>query len=299
MRRRGRRLRGLQRARGRRCASRSTARANDGEKGERDNVGRDVEDLFGGDAGGRADRQRRRQPHRGRPRQRCITGGGGSDELEGEAGNDRIAGGAGNDSLLGGSGADTLLARGGGRDDVRGGSGRDRATADGAGPRVARRRAAELAMRRTVLLTAALAGAALLAPAGAGAATAAISGDQLAVTALAGETNTDQRGPRRRDVHGDGHDDGPHGGRRLCRRHRQPGDVPGSRPHLRLRHRGRPERRRLHRGRLAHGLRGLDLRPPRRRRRHLHGRAVTENVDAGAGADGRRRRRGVGRSCGR
>jgi Ca2+-binding RTX toxin-like protein len=83
--------------------------AGDGEAGENDNVGADVEAVNGGSGddtltGGDADN--------------ALNGGAGNDTLYGSGGSDQLDGGAGDDLLDGGIGADTLI----------GGDGGDRAT---------------------------------------------------------------------------------------------------------------------------------------------------------------------------
>ena len=62
----------------RRSARRSTAQPNDGEGGEADNVGADVEELIGGRGGDILDRQRTRAQR--------IIGGGGGDRIDPGAG---------------------------------------------------------------------------------------------------------------------------------------------------------------------------------------------------------------------
>jgi Ca2+-binding RTX toxin-like protein len=89
--------------------------AGDGEAGENDNVGTDVDVVIGGSAGDN------------------ITGHGGSNDLYGGPGNDTLHGGNGNDRLFGGDGNDTLNGDGGndtldggaGGDAINGGSGTD------------------------------------------------------------------------------------------------------------------------------------------------------------------------------
>jgi Ca2+-binding RTX toxin-like protein len=83
--------------------------AGDGEAGENDDVGADVEVVNGGSGddtltGGDADN--------------TLNGGAGNDTLSGGGGNDQLDGGPGDDLLEGGMGADTLI----------GGDGTDRAT---------------------------------------------------------------------------------------------------------------------------------------------------------------------------
>jgi Ca2+-binding RTX toxin-like protein len=81
--------------------------ADDGEGGEADNVGSDVEVLVGGTgddqlAGDDAD-----NALLGNAGNDMLGGGGGNDQLDGGAGDDRLAGGAGADILTGGDGNDT------------------------------------------------------------------------------------------------------------------------------------------------------------------------------------------------
>jgi Ca2+-binding RTX toxin-like protein len=73
--------------------------ANDGESGERDNIGADIEDAAGGAGGDRI---------RGNPGANFLAGGSGSDDLGGGPGNDSLAGGDGNDDAAGGLGDDAL-----------------------------------------------------------------------------------------------------------------------------------------------------------------------------------------------
>ena len=116
--------------------------ADDGEAGEGDNLGADVEQLTGGQgndtisgsssAGGSI---------QGDVGNDVITGGSGNDSIGGGAGNDTINGGAGNDSINGGAGTDTVDGGAGddeiasstfdGQDVYRGGSGNDRANYSG------------------------------------------------------------------------------------------------------------------------------------------------------------------------
>ncbi|HEV2813486.1 MAG TPA: calcium-binding protein, partial [Solirubrobacteraceae bacterium] len=90
-------------------------RANDGTTGEGDDVGSDVELVFGtlGD-----------DTITGGPGDNAIDGSGGKDRLEGGDGDDDIRGGPGDDVIGGGAGKDEL--RGGGDDDqIDGGPGED------------------------------------------------------------------------------------------------------------------------------------------------------------------------------
>ena len=84
-------------------------RADDGESGERDDVGADVEQVIGGANG---------DTLTGSPAANVLDGRAGDDTIDGRAGDDQLIGGdntPGNDSLTGGDG----------RDDVRGGPGDD------------------------------------------------------------------------------------------------------------------------------------------------------------------------------
>jgi Ca2+-binding RTX toxin-like protein len=89
-------------------------RFDDGERGERDNVFPDVENVVGGSGND------------------VIVGSSRANRLEGRGGNDTITGGAGADRLYGGDGDDTLDARDGITDAVLdGGAGtNDRARKD-------------------------------------------------------------------------------------------------------------------------------------------------------------------------
>lgn len=112
--------------------------ADDGEAGEGDNVGADVEQLTGGPGddtiSGSSSQGGSLQGDVGND---VLTGGSSNDSINGGNGNDTITGGAGNDSMSGGAGTDTLDG-GPGDDDVnastfdgadiyRGGPGNDRA----------------------------------------------------------------------------------------------------------------------------------------------------------------------------
>ncbi|MEU4691854.1 calcium-binding protein [Actinoplanes sp. NPDC023714] len=68
---------------------------DDGQPGEKDTVGADVEQVTGGDGDDR------------------ITGNGGRNDLDGRDGDDVIRGGGGNDELHGGNGADALYGEAG------------------------------------------------------------------------------------------------------------------------------------------------------------------------------------------
>lgn len=87
--------------------------ADDGQRGERDRIGRDVENFDGG---------------RGDDR---LRGSGAANVLRGNGGDDVLDGRVGPDTLSGGGGNDRLQARDGELDSVRCGRGRDRAGMDG------------------------------------------------------------------------------------------------------------------------------------------------------------------------
>lgn len=86
--------------------------ADDGLPGEGDNVGRDVEDIFGTDGDDK------------------LSGSRGSNTIDGGAGDDIIDGGGGSDELYGGDGDDIITARDGRVDRVDCGGGSDRAVID-------------------------------------------------------------------------------------------------------------------------------------------------------------------------
>jgi hypothetical protein len=86
--------------------------ANDGTPGEGDNVGGDVEDVFGTDG---ADK---------------LIGSPAANTIDAGAGDDRVSGGPGEDTLFGGDGDDVIDSRDGQRDRVECGPGDDTATID-------------------------------------------------------------------------------------------------------------------------------------------------------------------------
>ena len=90
--------------------------ANDGEAGEGDNVGSDVEIVYGGRGSNRLI---------GNERRNVIFGNNGEDRIRGGGGNDTLTGSSGADLLVGGPG-DDLLDPGAGRDRARGNAGMDR-----------------------------------------------------------------------------------------------------------------------------------------------------------------------------
>ena len=86
--------------------------ANDGAAGEGDNVGADVEDIFGGDG---ADK---------------LIGSRSANTIDGAGGDDHITGGAGKDAIFGGSGDDVIDAGDGQIDRIDCEGGSDVATVD-------------------------------------------------------------------------------------------------------------------------------------------------------------------------
>lgn len=97
--------------------------ANDGPPGESDNIGADVENLFGSPGN---------DIMSGSAANNVLSGFGGNDLLVGGGGNDTLSGGPGEDSLYGAEGNDTIDAKDGvsGNDIVNGGPGTDRCTAE-------------------------------------------------------------------------------------------------------------------------------------------------------------------------
>ncbi len=86
--------------------------AGDGVAGEGDNVGTDVEDIYGTEGDDK------------------ITGSAAANTLDGAGGADLLDGGAGPDVLIGGEGDDTIAARDGEVDRIECGGGRDSVTVD-------------------------------------------------------------------------------------------------------------------------------------------------------------------------
>jgi Ca2+-binding RTX toxin-like protein len=89
--------------------------ADDGEAGEGDNIGADVESLQGGSGNDTIQLANAGGSSFGGDGNDVITGGAGTDDLSGGDGNDTLNGGDGNDSLFGSRGSDTV--NGGGGDD--------------------------------------------------------------------------------------------------------------------------------------------------------------------------------------
>jgi hypothetical protein len=85
------------------------AQPNDGQAGEGDNIGADVEEVDGGDAADVLVGTAGPNWLAGRGGGDQISGGGGNDVLYGDSGNDQIDGGDGNDTLDGGCHDDTIV----------------------------------------------------------------------------------------------------------------------------------------------------------------------------------------------
>jgi Ca2+-binding RTX toxin-like protein len=81
--------------------------ANDGEAGEGDNVGADVEILVGGSGDDALSGNDADNALLGNAGNDSLSGGGGNDQLDGGAGDDTLSGGPGSDALTGGDGTDT------------------------------------------------------------------------------------------------------------------------------------------------------------------------------------------------
>jgi Ca2+-binding RTX toxin-like protein len=92
--------------------------ANDGQRGEGDDIGADLGDVESVYAGTAADTL----AGTGEPNE--LRGGSGGDTLLGLGGDDVLSGGGGNDHVTGGSGDDTVVGNGG-ADSIRGGTGSD------------------------------------------------------------------------------------------------------------------------------------------------------------------------------
>jgi Ca2+-binding RTX toxin-like protein len=102
--------------------------ANDGQAGENDNIGSDVEQITGGSANDIVGGGPNADVLVGGPGDDAVQGFAGDDELHGDgvpnAGSDHISGGAGNDRVLGEGGGD-MLSGDAGNDDMDGGTGND------------------------------------------------------------------------------------------------------------------------------------------------------------------------------
>jgi Ca2+-binding RTX toxin-like protein len=102
--------------------------ANDGETGEGDNLGADIETLTGGAGPDTITGNATNNTLNGGPGNDTLSGAGGNDILSGSVGDDTLDGGDANDSLDGGAGQDTLRGAAG-NDNLQGGIGDD--TLDG------------------------------------------------------------------------------------------------------------------------------------------------------------------------
>jgi Ca2+-binding RTX toxin-like protein len=102
--------------------------ANDGQAGENDNIGSDVEQITGGLANDTVGGGPAADVLVGGPGDDTLEGFAGDDELHGDgvpnAGSDSVSGGPGNDRVLGEGGGDTLSGDAG-KDDMDGGTGED------------------------------------------------------------------------------------------------------------------------------------------------------------------------------
>ncbi len=100
------------------------ATADDGEVGEADSVGADVESAFGGASDDLLVGGATANDLTGGAGDDTIDGGAGDDTLNGGLGLDRLTGGAGNDTVFGDDDDDTILD-GAGNDNIDGGTGVD------------------------------------------------------------------------------------------------------------------------------------------------------------------------------
>ena len=97
---------------------------DDGEAGEGDNVGADIENASGGAGDNTLIGTASANTLIGGARADTIDGVGGDDSITGGAESDLLTGGAGNDTVVAGDGADTIF-EGAGNDDQDGGAGID------------------------------------------------------------------------------------------------------------------------------------------------------------------------------
>lgn len=111
----------------------------DGERGESDTVGADIENVLGGSGNDSIIGSDARNVLSGGGGNDTLAGGGGNDVLKGGAGNDILRGGDGNDNLDGGIGTDRLFGDSGNdafrtidnaKDVLDGGEGKDSAKRD-------------------------------------------------------------------------------------------------------------------------------------------------------------------------
>jgi Ca2+-binding RTX toxin-like protein len=105
---------------------------DDGQAGESDNVGTDIENAVGGAGDNVMTGSGSANDLTGGLGDDILDGAGGDDTLNGGAGSDRLTGGAGNDNVFGDDGADTVL-EGAGNDNVQAGTSPDVDTLDYSG----------------------------------------------------------------------------------------------------------------------------------------------------------------------
>jgi Ca2+-binding RTX toxin-like protein len=98
--------------------------AEDGPLGDRDSLGKDVENLTGGYGDDTLSGNARPNVVTGGPGDDTVVGGFDNDKLYGNSGEDRLVGGDGNDQLIGATSDDTLLG-GEGADTLLGGADAD------------------------------------------------------------------------------------------------------------------------------------------------------------------------------
>lgn len=103
---------------------------NDGEQGENDNIGGDVENLTGSKGNDTITGNRKANELRGLDGHDTMDGAAGQDRLEGDEGNDDLTGGPGVDSLYGAQDADSLFAKDDRADLADGGTGTDTCDCD-------------------------------------------------------------------------------------------------------------------------------------------------------------------------
>ena len=105
-------------------------RRNDGQRSERDKIGRDIEGIEGGSGADRLTGNSKSNGLFGGAGADVLNGAGGADDLWGGNGSDTLIGGSGLDSLYGEDGDDTLRSRDASQDTVNGGAGSDSADRD-------------------------------------------------------------------------------------------------------------------------------------------------------------------------
>jgi Ca2+-binding RTX toxin-like protein len=103
---------------------------DDGEQGEGDNIGADVENATGGSANDRMAGSAAANSFSAGGGEDTVDGGAGDDSLDGDAGEDYIDDTLGEDHLIGGDNGDVLRTRDGNRDELDCNAGTDFAVAD-------------------------------------------------------------------------------------------------------------------------------------------------------------------------